>query len=179
MNIINTKLPYTSEVLIKNIYDLSKQYPFIDVQIIGRSILNKPIYSLKIGHGLKEVFYSASFHANESITSLLLMKFIEDICIAYVNNKNLFGYSMRSLFNNYSIYVSPMVNPDGVDLVNGNLSINSPYYMQAKYIAKKFTNIAFPNGWKANIRGVDLNLQFPANWENAKKIKYSKGITRT
>lgn len=25
--------------------------------------------------------------------------------------------------------------------------------------------------------GVDLNLQFPAGWENAKKIKYSQGYT--
>lgn len=33
--------------------------------------------------------------------------------------------------------------------------------------------------WKLiNITGVDLNLQFPAGWENAREIKYSQGYTR-
>ena len=35
----------------------------------------------------------------------------------------------------------------------------------------------FQAGWKANIRGVDLNLQFPAGWEQARQIKYSQGFT--
>ena len=36
----------------------------------------------------------------------------------------------------------------------------------------------FQVGWKANIKGVDLNLQFPAGWEKAKEIKYAQGFTR-
>ena len=32
--------------------------------------------------------------------------------------------------------------------------------------------------WKLiNITGVDLNLQFPAGWENAREIKFSQGFT--
>ena len=34
-------------------------------------------------------------------------------------------------------------------------------------------------GWKfLKSTGVDLNLQFPAGWENARQIKYSQGFTR-
>lgn len=36
----------------------------------------------------------------------------------------------------------------------------------------------FQVGWKANINGVDLNLQFPAGWENAKEIKYAQGFNK-
>ncbi len=45
------------------------------------------------------------------------MKFLEDYCYSYVNNLSIFGISAKRLFESCSIYIMPMVNPDGVDLV--------------------------------------------------------------
>ena len=47
--------------------------------------------------------------------------------------------------------------PTGVNLVTGELPINSPSYVFAQNIARRFPFVPFPNGWKANIRGVELS----------------------
>ena len=178
MSIVSTNIPYNSDVLRQNLSYLMQVYPFIRVQSIGNSVLGKPIYAVRLGRGSNQVFYSGSIHANEWITTPVLMKFIEDYAISYVNGSILYDYPIRNLFQTTSIYIVPMVNPDGVDLVTGNLAVSSPSYQKALNITNDFPNIPFPDGWKANINGVDLNLQFPAGWENAKQIKYAQGFNR-
>ena len=105
------------------------------------------------------------------------MKFIEDYCLAYVNNSSIYGYNIKNLFKTTSIYIMPMVNPDGVDIVNGVYPPDSTLYKVTAELARPYATIPFPSGWKANFNGVDLNLQFPAEWEKTKEIKYNLGFT--
>ena len=145
MNIIPTNSAYNSTLLTNNLITLSLYFPFLNIQTVGKSVLGKNIYVIKLGTGKKEVFYSASFHANEWITSVIMMKFIEDYCNAYVSNSIIFGYSIRDLFTSTSIYIMPMVNPDGVDLVTGNISSPFSIYEKVQNIAQSYPNIPFPN----------------------------------
>lgn len=71
-----------------------------------------------------------------------------------------------------------MVNPDGVDLVTGALP-DSPSYTQASKIAYGFATIPFPKVGKQTLGILDLNLQFPAGWQQARATKYSQGFTRS
>ena len=161
MNIVPTNVLYNSYLLRQNLILLNHTYPFLNIQVVGNSILGKPIYVIKLGNGPNKVFYSGSIHANEWITSVLLMKFIENYCDAYVTDSSLFGYSIKQLFNSTSIYIMPMVNPDGVDLVNGNINQNSTAYRNTVSISNRIPDIPFPSGWKANINGVVLKNYQP------------------
>ena len=178
IEIVPTNRDYSYEIMKHNINELKRAYPFLEVGNIGYSVLGKEIPYIKIGNGKKELLYHARIHANEWITSVVLMKFIEEFCRAYIFNVPICGCSAQELFNYASLYIIPMVNPDGVDLVTGNVDKNSSTYRNYENIAKNFPTIPFTNGWKANFNGVDLNLQFPAEWKNAKKIKFEQGFTK-
>ena len=178
IHIVPINQNYSYEKLKQNMNELKRAYPFLEMGRIGYSVLGKEIPYIRIGKWTKEVLYHAGIHANEWITSILLMKFIEEFCNAYIFNERIYGVNAQYLFENVSLYIVPMVNPDGIDLVTGNVEKNSSIYQNYLDISREFPNVSFPDGWKANFNGVDLNLQFPAEWNRAKEIKYAQGFTK-
>lgn len=175
--LVPTDVKYSYRLMTQVIMRLLAAYPRLEVSTIGRSEMGRDLLCLRLGRGPVEVSYNASFHANESITTPVLLKFAEQLLEAEASGGIVEGVSPRRLFEEFSLYLVPMVNPDGVDLVNGALP-EGPSYSYAKRIGADFPNIPFPDGWKANIEGVDLNLQFPAGWENARRIKFAQGYNR-
>jgi len=69
------------------------------------------------------------------------------------------------------------VDPDGVDLVTGAIQAGNIQFDLAQRLSQDYPTIPFPDGWKANLLGVDLNLQYPAGWLQAREIKFSQGYT--
>ena len=60
MNIVQPNDKYNSDLLKQNLLDLKKKYPFIELNVVGYSVLGKSLYSVKLGNGPKKVLYSAS-----------------------------------------------------------------------------------------------------------------------
>ncbi len=180
--IVPTDMSYPYRIMMMNLNALKDKYPFLVIGSYGESVLGRSLPYVRLGNGPKQLFYSASMHANEWINSVVMMKFIEDYAIAVENKESnidpILSDNIKKLYDETTIYIAPMLNPDGVDLVVGDLNVNSVAYKNAKTIANNFPNIPFPNGWKANILGVDLNLQFPANWILARENKFEQGYIR-
>ena len=178
MAIVRTDIPITSESCEQMILAIVEKYPFCRTEIISTTAFQRSLRTLVIGNGPRKVIYSASHHANEWITSLVLLKFAEDLAQAIAENGMVFDVEAQKIADAATIYMVPMVDPDGVDLVTGAIPPGSIPYESARNLAEFYPNIPFPNGWKANLLGVDLNLQYPAGWLQAREIKFSQGFTR-
>ena len=178
MAIVRTDIPMTSQLNDETILRLVETYPFLRTELLTTTAFGRPVRAVIIGNGDRKVLYSASHHANEWITTPVLLKFVEDLAEAVQTGGTLFGVNAQNIVNAATIYVVPMVDPDGVDLVTGAIQPGTLEYETASRIADNFPNIPFPDGWKANLLGVDLNLQYPAGWLQAREIKFAQGFTR-
>ena len=173
--VVPTTIPWCSELLGYCVEGLAARYPAVRAETIGRSVRQKPLWSLRFGTGARRVLYNAAHHANEWITVPLLMRYTEEVLSANARGEAVFGVPAEELLFQTSFAVVPCVNPDGMDLVTRALPESDR--AAAAAIAARYPSIPFPDGWKANLRGVDPNLQYPAGWEEARAIKYAAGYT--
>ena len=168
----------TSALCEKTIQELTAAYPFLVSEVLTTTAYGRPIHALSIGRGQRRVLYAASHHANEWITTTVVLKFLEELCEAARTGTALYEVPAATILDHCAIFVVPMVDPDGVDLVTGAVEPDTAPFQAARTIADRFPGIPFPEGWKANLLGVDLNLQYPAGWLQAREIKFSQGFCR-
>lgn len=178
MAIVKTDVPMTYGLCERTILELVNTYPFLRTEVLTQTAYGRNLRTLVIGNGPRKVIYSAAHHANEWITTPVILKFVEEYAEALKLGQEIFGVKASELAAKTTIYTVPMVDPDGVDLVTGAIGPGDPSYESARQMAAFYPSIPFPEGWKANLLGVDLNLQYPAGWLRAREIKFSQGFTR-
>jgi g-D-glutamyl-meso-diaminopimelate peptidase len=160
--LVQGKQNYDYGIMMNDIRRLQNVYPFIRVPSIGNSVLEREIPEIVIGNGDKKVHYNGSFHANEWITTPVLMTFLNDYLLSLTNQNTIRGLSTFPYYRQATLSIVPMVNPDGVNLVLHGPPSNEPW---SNRVIEWNNGSRDFSGWKANIRGVDLNDQFPARWE--------------
>jgi len=159
---VDSNEEYGPRELYADLHQLTAAYPFLQTGSIGRSVLGRPLPCVRIGSGPRSIHVNAAFHANEWITSLIAMTFIEDYARAIAHGEPIRGIDARELASRVTLWVAPMVNPDGVELAQIGLAPGHPY-QESLLRWNRHSDRFFR--WKANIRGVDLNDQFPAHWD--------------
>ena len=159
------------EEYIKN---LCEKYSFIEQGIFGKSLCNRPLNYLKIGSEHHPVLFAAAFHGMEWLTSLLVLKFTNSICDAIYNKKEINGVDVGSFLKKRGLVIIPCVNPDGVEISLYGPKTAGDYESLVNEVAGD-GNTTF---WQANARGVDLNHNFNASWENLHRMEAENGITQ-
>ena len=177
MPIVRTDIPMTPRLCQDTILELLREYPFCRSEVLTTTAFGRPIRTLVIGSGPRKVIYTAAHHANEWITTPVILKFVEELAEAARTGGSIFGTDAREILEKVTIYSVPMVDPDGVALVTGEIRPGELAYAQAERLAENYPEIPFPQGWKANLMGVDLNLNYPAGWLQARENKFAQGFT--
>lgn len=179
MGIVKTDVPMTSLLCAGIIDELVRTYPDLcRSETLTETAFGRPMKTLVIGSGERKVLFTAAHHANEWITTPLLLKFVEELAQALRSGGKLWGVDAETIGRLTTIYTIPMVDPDGVDLVTGAIEPGTLQYAAAEALADYYPRIPFPSGWKANLLGVDLNLQYPAGWLEAREIKFRSGYEK-
>jgi g-D-glutamyl-meso-diaminopimelate peptidase len=122
------------------------RYPWSVCEPIGVSVCGRPLHLFKVGSGKLQIHLNAAMHANEWLTAFVLARLGTRLCAIWNQRAEYPQQLWANWLQACSISFVPLVNPDGVRLVMDD----------ARGLFAQ---------WKANIRGVDLNDQFPAGWE--------------
>lgn len=151
--------------------DFCKRYPFLQSGVQGRSCMGRDISSLQLGKTGEYVLITAAFHGSEYITTTVLMYFIEELCEALLQDGSIAGFQARKAMYGRGVIFIPCVNPDGCEIAqHGRAGCGKMAPIIAKLCKNDFEH------WNANIRGVDINHNFNAGWQELHKMEQDEGI---
>jgi len=160
--IVNPYTPYTWDQMMDEAQKLREAYPeLITLSSAGMSVEGRDLLVISLGTGDRKILLCGSHHAREYISSSFLTKMVETYAEKASKGQLLGGYDPGELLNRVMLVVVPMVNPDGVNLVNNGLKMVG---RREEVEAMAMVGSGY-RAWKANINGVDLNRQYPACWE--------------
>lgn len=170
-----TAMDYSS--LRKALERIEEDFSCVHCFSIGKSVLKRRIDTAILGSGTKPILFVGAHHSMEYITSMILVEFIIDLCKAFENGEKICGCDIKDLFRKQSIYIIPMLNPDGVELhLNGIESLKTgSYSKQVEEKLLKASNGSFKK-WQANAHGVDLNHNYNADFKKLRQLEIESGI---
>ena len=158
----------TREILIGK---LLTDYGFLSRQTIGETRCSRPIDLLCIGSRRRQVLFASAFHGMEWITTLVLLRFMDELCEAVKKGKSMCGVRVGTFLNQRGLAMVPCVNPDGVEIQLHGAACAGHYHELVQQVSGGDTS-----HWQANAAGVDVNHNFSANWEELRKAESESGI---
>ena len=166
------KLHYSE---IEDIIYNANRSDIVNVDIIGKSVDNRNIYGIEVGHGERVIYLDANIHSAEVASTTFLTKFLNDLVYEYESG----NIEIKNALNNVKLALILTLNPDGYEVYNfGIESIRN----KDLWIYKNKNNVNFKT-FKYNANGVDLNRNFPTQnsglYYNGKSLISSVSLEKT
>lgn len=146
-------------------------YGFLSRDTIGESRCGRPIDLLSIGHRRQQVLFAACFHGMEWLTTLLMLRFVDELCFAVMTGRSLCGVRVGTFLNRRGLAIVPCVNPDGAEIQLNGADSAGVYRDTVMQACQGDTS-----HWQANAAGVDINHNFAAGWESLHQREHDEGI---
>ena len=163
--------PPTAENVEMYIKNIAKHHPCSKVFSMGKTVLGRKIPVLSIGKIGCSTLFVGTTHGSEWLTSLVLLRFFDEVCEAFEHGEKLFKISLAEAINKRGLAVIPVLNPDGVEI---NLRGKAAALSSGRHI-ERLAKGDYAH-WNANARGVDLNHNFGAGWDILQKKEREAGI---
>ncbi len=93
-----------------SVYEAVRRFTALPREVLTRTVQGREVLAFRWGRGARRVLITAGHHGNESITSLLILRFLQDISADF----SVFPREKVTLF------AVPLVNPDGAVLAEAD-----------------------------------------------------------
>lgn len=170
----NNIATYTYQNMVDDLTVLKAQFPEMQMDVLGTTADNRSLYHVVVGNpnAKHKILVHAGIHAREYIVSQLCMREIASLLEMQQKGTVYRGCSVPELLQNTCIHFVPMVDPDGITLVQGGIDALQTAAAKTSVLTIAGFDGATDMGtylrtWKNNINGVNLNRNFDANWSEA------------
>ena len=102
-----------------------------NISVCGHSFENREIYLIQYGHGETKIFFWSQMHGNEATATRSLFDFMN-----FLSAKDEFDDFRETIKSKFSIYVLPMLNPDGAERFIRRNAVNIDLNRDAKSNSK-------------------------------------------
>lgn len=164
--------PLDYSALCAYVSELDRRYDAVSVSPLAESTQGRVIPMIRLGNGQRELLYVGAHHGMEWITSVLLLRFVNDFCEVLKTGKTTYGVSLDYLLMTRTFWIVPMLNVDGVELAINGADTSLP---QRELLLQMNGGEDFSH-WQANGRGVDLNHNYDYRFEEYRSLEKEAGI---
>ena len=150
---------------------LCGRFSCLEKMNIGKSVAGRDINAVRLSRGQSYTLFAAAFHGSEHITSNICLMFLEELAAAYQNGTSVEGINVCRALEGRGVIFVPRVNPDGCEIaLYGASAAGARAGDITKQCGGDFSH------WNSNLRGIDINHNFDADFDGLKKREAEEGI---